>query len=1298
MLTNFFLKHNKHLSSFVIISLQLFFLIVSCGLVFPQAGSIEGFVYNDLNGNGTKDGSSDPGLFGWTVRLFLTDDSVFVAGYTTLSDGEYVFSNLSAGNYIVSEVNQTGWIQTQPAGNIYNIPLNGQSVSGQNFGNLATATLGSISGKKFHDLNDNHAKDNGEPGIPNWTIYLTGNRTNSRVTNASGEYVFNNLPPGDYTVSEESRADWDQTFPLAGFYSLTLTGLTGGKDFVDQDFGNYLSRGSISGVKFFDLNDNGVLDGFTYGDTTFGEPGISGWTIYLTPTNPSGTTVSTTTGAFGSYTFPDLADGDYRITEELPTGWVQTCPPVGYYDATIGPGTRTIVKKDFGNCGTGSISGQSFEADNADCQSQGVLQGSTIQLQLQAPPLQTNLPAVTTGSDGSYSFNNLPAGSYIVSESPPPNWEQAQNCPPGGSYPVNLSNGGHEINKDFGNRRILSTISGEVVLIFPGFVTDNGGGIFAGVALDGWTVNLEKDGNPSYSSTTTNSQGLYSFTHLPTGTYDVSLTPQTGYEQFDPTSPAYYERVITVDNTVLGGLNFAVNGTGTISGTKHNTANGGGVVPNWEMKLVMASPAVGEMYTYTDGNGDYQFTDLPPGTYTLSEISNPLWTQVSPSSPGTWPVTLIAGIPVTGKDFGNTPPTNPVQDLSTSVAGGVARPGFHKEYAIGYGNQGTVPVSAPVVVTFVYPEHTTFNTTSQAYTTHDLVTRTLTWTLGTLNPCEGGTILVDVTIDPAVPLHTHLTSHAYIDPIQNDDIPSNNDATETEEVRGAFDPNEKLVTPVGIGPFGLIDKDITLTYQINFQNTGTDTAFNIVVRDTLDGHLDLTTFTSGASNHSYFLSNSGDGKIAWIFQHVDLPDSHVNEMASHGFVKFSIKPRSDVAAGQDIVNRAGIYFDFNPVVMTNTVANRIAGPSSDSIAVCRRWNMVSLPENVDDSRVTTIFSGAISSAFTYEHPYVQKDTLIHGKGYWLKFAAAHEVHLTGSMLLSDSIDVVAGWNMIGSVINPVPTSTIVTSPDSIIKSQFFGYQSRYVVTDTIQPGKGYWIKVKEDGKLVLSSGESRRIAKPSNPEQLLKEFNSLAIVDANGNEQQLYFGRKPSEHFSLELYEMPPAFQGEAFDARFASNHTLEVVDSGMTQEFPITVSSAGYPITITWELKSQSATSSLIIDGKKTPLNVNGSARIAQPASNIALRLIGLADIPKDITLEQSYPNPFNPSTTIRYELPKATHVMLIVYSILGQEIEKLVNEEQPAGFYQVKFDASKLSSGIYFYRLVAGTFSETKKLLLLR
>jgi hypothetical protein len=91
-------------------------------------------------------------------------------------------------------------------------------------------------------------------------------------------------------------------------------------------------------------------------------------------------------------------------------------------------------------------------------------------------------------------------------------------------------------------------------------------------------------------------------------------------------------------------------------------------------------------------------------------------------------------------------------------------------------------------------------------------------------------------------------------------------------------------------------------------------------------------------------------------------------------------------------------------------------------------------------------------------------------------------------------------------------------------------------------------------------------------------------------------------------------------------------------------------------------------------------------------------ANVHASYTLSQNFPNPFNPSTTIKFELPKASEVRLNVYDLLGREASVLVNDRRDAGVYEVKFDATGLSSGVYFYRIQAGDFIQTKRLLLLK
>jgi len=143
-------------------------------------------------------------------------------------------------------------------------------------------------------------------------------------------------------------------------------------------------------------------------------------------------------------------------------------------------------------------------------------------------------------------------------------------------------------------------------------------------------------------------------------------------------------------------------------------------------------------------------------------------------------------------------------------------------------------------------------------------------------------------------------------------------------VRASFDPNDKQVFPNGIGNTYDILSNGKLKYVVNFQNTGSDTAFNIVIIDTLDENLNLFTFEPTVASHSYICTILGKGVVRWEFKDILLPDSNTNEPLSHGFLTFEIEQKPDLPVGTLIQNQAAIYFDFNVPVITNLVWNTIS--------------------------------------------------------------------------------------------------------------------------------------------------------------------------------------------------------------------------------------------------------------------------------------------------------------------------------------------------------------------------------------
>jgi hypothetical protein len=141
-------------------------------------------------------------------------------------------------------------------------------------------------------------------------------------------------------------------------------------------------------------------------------------------------------------------------------------------------------------------------------------------------------------------------------------------------------------------------------------------------------------------------------------------------------------------------------------------------------------------------------------------------------------------------------------------------------------------------------------------------------------------------------------------------------------------------------------------------------------------------------------------------------------------------------------------------------------PGSFSLTVTNKWNLVSLPIIVSDPDPGKIFPTAVSGIFAYDGTYVQKETVWNGVGYWIKFNGSQNVSISGSPVASDTIDVNGGWNLIGSISNPVASSAVVPL-GLIFQSSFYAYNKGYVQADTLYPGKGYWIKADTAGKIVL---------------------------------------------------------------------------------------------------------------------------------------------------------------------------------------------------------------------------------------
>jgi photosystem II stability/assembly factor-like uncharacterized protein len=378
------------------------------------------------------------------------------------------------------------------------------------------------------------------------------------------------------------------------------------------------------------------------------------------------------------------------------------------------------------------------------------------------------------------------------------------------------------------------------------------------------------------------------------------------------------------------------------------------------------------------------------------------------------------------------------------------------------------------------------------------------------------------------------------------------------------------------------------------------------------------------------------------------------------------------------------------------------------------WNILSIPlTSTNDSRKIHVFPTAVSNAFGYNvgTGYFVADTLKNGRGYWVKYAGAQAVPIEGLPRTLDTISVSNGWNLIGSISNPVARTSILQFPSNIVISSYFGYSGSYFAADTISPSKGYWVKVNSSGKLLLnsSSAEPKLAAGELSTKEMLQDFNTITFTDRNGNSQTLYFGTNSRASFRTSLFEMPPTPPEELFDVRFGTGNMVELISQDR-QMTGIDLQSAAYPVTVRWNFAQESMRSFSLRDaatGKvigRSSATTNSIRIDGNGITKLSLQTEAEITIPKEFALKQNYPNPFNPTTTIAFDLPTPSVVTLKIFNILGQEMTTLAeNREYVAGSHEVSLNATAFASGVYFYQLYARDagnkeFRQVRKMLLMK
>jgi len=526
--------------------------------------SISGFKYNDLNGNGAFN-AGEPRLPGWTIYLDANDNNILDPGEmstVTNSVGEYLFNNLNPGTYIIREVQQPGWTQTQPgfgAAFKYTVTLNANAPTAvRNFGNRE---LPSIRVTKWSDQDNSGSINAPDTRVPNWRFYIDANNNNQldsgeidALTNSNGDAFFLSLSPGTYRIREVLTPGWLPVLPSVGYVDVTIAANDGQKT---AEFLNVLPN-RITGVKYHDINANGSRDA--------GEPMLSGWRIYVDLNNNGlydGGEPSDITAGDGTYTINGVPIGNWIVREVLVGGWQVTQPSSGFYNVSF-PTTGLIQNLDFGNTQLVRISGVKF----FDRNSNGLLDVDEPLLPGWDIFVDTNMngvydlgePLSTTNANGLYEFYSLTPGTYRVYEIMKEGWYYT--APVNGFHLVTLLSGEIATNRDFGNRLVDESD--------PYTPKDIVGNVwYDQIGLRRWDKPTEKPmptitmrlsgrdsaGQPFERYTDTDEVGVYRFGGLEFGEYIVSRMEtdyfMAEYPRLDKDSPnGHGHRISLVDGYI----------------------------------------------------------------------------------------------------------------------------------------------------------------------------------------------------------------------------------------------------------------------------------------------------------------------------------------------------------------------------------------------------------------------------------------------------------------------------------------------------------------------------------------------------------------------------------------------------------------------------------------------------------------------------------------------------------------------------------------------------------------------------
>ncbi|WP_333876631.1 T9SS type A sorting domain-containing protein [Flavobacterium sp.] len=373
----------------------------------------------------------------------------------------------------------------------------------------------------------------------------------------------------------------------------------------------------------------------------------------------------------------------------------------------------------------------------------------------------------------------------------------------------------------------------------------------------------------------------------------------------------------------------------------------------------------GNVHNVVSPTGVYNIYDTnASNSYQLSYTIDPNYASSYAVSTASYSnVHVVVGAGMQTYNFPVTVTQN-YNDLAVAIVPiNAPRPGFTYQNKVVYTNLGNQTIASGTV-SFTKDPVVTITNNTQSGTTP--TANGFTYNFANLLPFETRemTVTMQVPVIPTVSIGQLLTHSATIVPLVGDVVPTNNAASNSQIIIGAYDPNDKMEAHGERILHSSFTSNDFLTYTIRFENTGTANAIDVRVNDVLSADLDESTIRMVSASHPYVMDRVGNN-VNWIFENIQLPPSVANTNIGKGYITFQIKPRAGYAVGDIIPNTASIYFDFNPPIITNTFNTEFV--QQLGVDEFESADFVFYPNPVSDIVTITVKNNsAISSVTVYD--------------------------------------------------------------------------------------------------------------------------------------------------------------------------------------------------------------------------------------------------------------------------------------------------------------------------------------------